>query len=113
LARTPPPPPPSKASPAQQCKPWILDKRHQRYIIWSAGKSTQTGLAILKLQLNIPKAKVLYSSATGASEPNNLAYMTRLGSCGFENMTALVKELHGYPPPPPLPSCPSLLPPFL
>lgn len=59
-----------------------------------AGKSTQTGKAILKLQLNLPKAKVLYSSATGASEPNNLAYMIRLGTCGFKTMTDLVKELN-------------------
>ena len=61
-----------------------------------AGKSTQTGKAILKLQLNLPKAKVLYSSATGASEPNNLAYMIRLGTCGFKTMTDLVKELNAY-----------------
>lgn len=59
----------------------------------SAGKPTQTGKAILKLQLNLPKAKVLYSSATGASEPNNLAYMARLGACGFKDMPELVSEL--------------------
>ena len=63
---------------------------------FTTGKSTQTGKAILKLQLNLPKARVLYSSATGASEPNNLAYMIRLGTCGFKNMTELVKELNGY-----------------
>ena len=62
---------------------------------FGAGKSTQTGKAILKLQLNLPKAKVLYSSATGASEPNNLAYMIRLGCCGFKDMSELVSELNG------------------
>ena len=62
------------------------------------GKSTQTGKAILKLQLNLPKAKVLYSSATGASEPNNLAYMIRLGCCGFKDMSELVTELNGCAP---------------
>ena len=70
-----------------------------------AGKSTQTGKAILKLQLNLPKAKVLYSSATGASEPNNLAYMIRLGCCGFKDMSELVSELNGCASL--LPSCPS------
>lgn len=30
--------------------------------------------------------QVVYSSATGASEPYNLAYMTRLGYWGFDNM---------------------------
>ena len=60
----------------------------------SVGKTTQTGKAILKLQMNLPKAKVLYSSATGASEPNNLAYMVRLGSCGYKNMAELVGELN-------------------
>ncbi len=63
--------------------------------VWcSAGKPTQTGKAILKLQLNLPTSKVLYSSATGASEPNSLAYMVRLGACGFKNMTELVSELN-------------------
>lgn len=60
----------------------------------SAGRPTQTGKAILKLQLVLPKAQVLYSSATGASEPNNLAYMARLGSCGYKDMSELVKELN-------------------
>lgn len=60
------------------------------------GKPTQTGKAILKLQLNLPTARVLYSSATGASEPNNLAYMVRLGACGFGTMPELVKVLNGY-----------------
>lgn len=75
---------------------WLLQyqKQSSSEKIEPAGKSTQTGKAILKLQLNLPKAKVLYSSATGASEPNNLAYMIRLGTCGFSTMTELVKELN-------------------
>lgn len=62
--------------------------------VLDTGKSTQTGKAILKLQLNLPSAKILYSSATGASEPNNLAYMIRLGTCGYATMTDLVSELN-------------------
>jgi hypothetical protein len=33
---------------------------------------------------------VLYSSATGASEPGNLGYMTRLGSGGHPSMQQLI-----------------------
>lgn len=34
-------------------------------------------MAIEALQLALPNARVLYSSATGASEPMNMAYMVR------------------------------------
>lgn len=30
----------------------------------------------------LPKARVVYASATGASEPRNMAYMVRLGLWG-------------------------------
>ncbi|KAH7622457.1 putative Protein FORGETTER 1 [Nannochloris sp. 'desiccata'] len=40
--------------------------------------NTQTARAVVHLQEVLPKARILYSSATGASEPHNLAYMTRL-----------------------------------
>lgn len=39
----------------------------------------------------VAQARVLYSSATGASEPNNLAYMTRLGTFGYKNMVCMSK----------------------
>lgn len=42
----------------------------------------QVGMAVLKLQGILPAARVVYCSATGASEPRNLAYMTRLGLWG-------------------------------
>ena len=37
-----------------------------------SGDATQTGKTVEQLQLVLPRAKVIYSSATGASEPNNL-----------------------------------------
>jgi hypothetical protein len=37
--------------------------------------STLTGLAVEALQDQLPDVRVLYSSATGASEPDNLRYM--------------------------------------
>ena len=45
------------------------------------------------LQALLPRARVLYSSATGASEPTNLAYMTRIGSWGFPTMLDMIKTL--------------------
>ena len=43
------------------------------------GAPTKTGYAVARLQAELPRAKVLYASATGASEPRQLAYMSRLG----------------------------------
>lgn len=45
-------------------------------------KSSKTGLAVLDLQARLPNARIIYASATGASEPRNMAYMTRLGLWG-------------------------------
>ncbi|CAL4120569.1 unnamed protein product, partial [Meganyctiphanes norvegica] len=47
-----------------------------------AGKPTKTGLKVLELQNKLPKARVVYASATGATEPKNMAYMVRLGLWG-------------------------------
>lgn len=43
---------------------------------------TKTGQAVVELQFLLPNARVVYSSATGASEPRNMAYMARLGIWG-------------------------------
>jgi len=40
------------------------------------------GIAGVRLQNLLPRARVLYASATGASDVNNLAYATRLGLWG-------------------------------
>jgi P-loop containing NTP hydrolase pore-1 len=40
-------------------------------------KSSKAGLAVHELQSRLPNARVVYCSATGASEVDNLAYMTR------------------------------------
>jgi len=45
-------------------------------------KPSQQGLAGLALQNRLPSARVLYVSATGATEPANLAYAARLGLWG-------------------------------
>ena len=47
-----------------------------------ARKPSQQGRAGLRLQLAVPRARVLYVSATGATEMRNLAYAARLGLWG-------------------------------
>jgi len=48
------------------------------------GKATQTGQAVLEIQdpLKYPEIRVVYSSATAASEVRHLAYQIRLGLWG-------------------------------
>jgi hypothetical protein len=53
-----------------------------------AKKGSQQGIAGVLLQNNLPGARVLYASATGASEVNNLAYAVRLGLWGPETAFA-------------------------
>ncbi|XP_059425433.1 si:ch73-63e15.2 isoform X3 [Carassius carassius] len=44
--------------------------------------STKMGKAVLDLQNKLQSARVVYASATGASEPKNMIYMSRLGIWG-------------------------------
>ncbi|XP_072044664.1 protein strawberry notch homolog 1-like isoform X2 [Amphiura filiformis] len=62
----------------------VLDECHKAKNLCPAGSSkpTKTGLTVLELQRQLPKARVVYCSATGASEPRNMAYMSRLGIWG-------------------------------
>ncbi|RMX57838.1 hypothetical protein pdam_00018567 [Pocillopora damicornis] len=62
----------------------VLDECHKAKNLVPTGSSkpTKTGLAVLGLQSKLPKARVIYCSATGASEPKNMAYMSRLGIWG-------------------------------
>ncbi|XP_065201185.1 protein strawberry notch isoform X3 [Planococcus citri] len=64
--------------------PIIFDECHRAKNLCPVGstKPTKTGLTVLELQKQLPKARVVYASATGASEPRNMAYMTRLGMWG-------------------------------
>ncbi|XP_077867871.1 protein strawberry notch homolog 1-like [Saccoglossus kowalevskii] len=62
----------------------VLDECHKAKNLCPSGSSkpTKTGLTVLELQRKLPKARVVYCSATGATEPRNMAYMTRLGIWG-------------------------------
>ena len=46
-------------------------------------KGSEQGIAGLRLQNHLPRARVLYASATGASEIANLGYTSRLGLWGW------------------------------
>jgi hypothetical protein len=51
-------------------------------------KGSEQGICGLRLQNLLPRARVLYASATGASDVNNLAYAARLGLWGPETAFA-------------------------
>jgi predicted RNA methylase len=56
------------------------------------GKGSEQGIAGIRLQNLLPRARVLYASATGASDVNNLAYAMRLGLWGPQ--TAFADRTH-------------------
>ncbi|XP_020810119.1 protein strawberry notch homolog 1 isoform X2 [Drosophila serrata] len=62
----------------------VFDECHKakNLSLMNVGKSTKTGTTVLELQKLLPHARVVYASATGASEPRNMAYMVRLGLWG-------------------------------
>lgn len=90
------------------CLQIVYDECHKAKNVCPIGSSkpTKTGLAVLELQNKLPKARVVYASATGqcviaealrtkrfvktqtcpsgASEPRNMAYMNRLGIWGHK-----------------------------
>ena len=72
----------------------IFDECHKAKNLYTTnGKPTKTAVAVVALQYAIPDARVLYCSATGASEPRNLAYMTRLGHFGWRDMQDMLTKL--------------------
>lgn len=62
-------------------------------------KPSETALAGIELQKLLPKAKVIYMSATGATEVENLQYATRLGLWGegtaFPNEKEFISQIKG------------------
>ncbi|BAF23186.2 Os08g0223700 [Oryza sativa Japonica Group] len=63
----------------------------------AGSQPTRTGKAVLEIQEMLPEARVVYCSATGASEPRNLGYMVRLGLWGdgtsFQNFQKFLGAL--------------------
>ncbi|GAB1295326.1 Protein strawberry notch homolog 2 [Apodemus speciosus] len=62
----------------QWCGRIVFDECHKA----KNASSTKMGKAVLDLQSKLPQARVVYASATGASEPRNMIYMSRLGIWG-------------------------------
>lgn len=61
----------------------VFDEAHKaKNAVAEQGQGTQTGAAVIKLQDDLPNARVAYASATGATEVRNMAYMVRLGLWG-------------------------------
>lgn len=60
-------------------------------------RGSEQGIAGVRLQNLLPRARILYASATGASDVNNLAYATRLGLWGpqtaFPDRAAFVEGI--------------------
>ena len=61
---------------------WVNRFRCKNLMPTARGEASRTGAAVVELQQRLPQARVLYCSATGASEPRNMAYMVRLGLWG-------------------------------
>jgi hypothetical protein len=60
-----------------------FDECHRlKNFIAENGKPTESGLVGVQLQDSIPNARVIYSSATGATDVRNMGYMVRLGLWG-------------------------------
>eukprot|EP01018_Ginkgo_biloba_P030724 Gb_10955 [translate_table: standard] len=62
----------------------VFDECHKakNLVPEAGGQATRTGEAVLDIQVRLPEARVVYCSATGASEPRNMGYMARLGLWG-------------------------------
>jgi len=64
----------------------VFDEAHKAKNILAAGRSgkpTKTAEAVVDLQeTHLPKARVVYASATGATDVKHMGYMTRLGLWG-------------------------------
>ncbi|CAH8510184.1 unnamed protein product [Heterobilharzia americana] len=77
----------------------IFDECHRAKNLTPSGsqKPTKTGLTVLELQNRLPNARIVYASATGATEPRNMAYMTRLGLWGegtpFKTFNSFIQAL--------------------
>ncbi|GAB4836724.1 udp-glycosyltransferase [Ancistrocladus abbreviatus] len=75
----------------------IFDECHKaKNLVPEAGsKPTRTGEAVLEIQGKLPEARVVYCSATGASEPRNMGYMVRLGLWGLGTSFTDFREFLG------------------
>ena len=62
----------------------VFDESHKakNLVPEAGGRATQVGIKVQEIQNALPNARIVYCSATGASEPRNMGYMLRLGLWG-------------------------------
>ncbi|DBA97285.1 hypothetical protein WJX77_012218 [Trebouxia sp. C0004] len=62
----------------------VFDECHKakNFVPGKEAQSTKVASCVLQIQQILPRARVVYCSATGVSEVGNMAYMTRLGLWG-------------------------------
>lgn len=64
-----------------------------------SAKGSEQGLAGVRLQNALPRARIVYVSATGATKPENLSYASRLGLWGpgtaFDDRAAFMAAMEG------------------
>ena len=65
-----------------QAKTIELDKDGNANYNGNNIKCSQTAAKVVELQNSLPRARVVYCSATSVSEPKNLGFMSRLGLWG-------------------------------
>lgn len=63
----------------------IFDECHKakHYLPGNEKSSTKVAMSVKEIQRLLPKARVLYCSATGVTDVKNMAYMERLGLWGY------------------------------
>ena len=73
----------------------IFDECHKckNYSPGADAHPTKTAMCAVQLQVELPRARVMYASATGASTPDNLAYMVRLGTFGMPSFSDMLDTL--------------------
>ena len=76
----------------------VFDECHKAKNLYQAnGKPSKTGHTVVELQKSLKHARVVYASATGASEPKHMSYMSRIGlwgaGTGFRNSEQFIDAL--------------------
>ena len=56
-----------------------LDESGKAKNVGKSVKCSQTAAKVVELQALLPRARIVYCSATSVSEPKNLGFMSRLG----------------------------------
>ena len=78
-----------------------LDKDGKAQNVGKGASCSQTAAKVVELQTLLPRARVVYCSATSVSEPKNLGFMSRLGlwgpgtehPCGFNQFLEGIDRL--------------------